>query len=243
MKPYEQLARMYDAHWGSFSEGYVPFLEMLREKHGLRMMSALDLGCGTASLIVKLAEETKRLVGLDASPEMLEVARKKCQGLGNVEFVLGDFRAFELDERFDLVLCCFDSLNYIEKPEELAQVFRCVQKHLTSRGFFVFDVVNEKHCLRDDGQAGHYELEGIPYTMSCRYDCRRRVRETVFTFAWGEERHRQIPIEQEDVVDAAEEAGLSVVDVFADLEGKPVDCQTVRHFFVLRKTEPDRRAG
>ncbi len=206
----------------------MPFLETLQQKHGLRMRSVLDLACGTASLVLKLAGEAPplsscpsaspedkglkplasragppageadatlrspygrststrdkrslradRIVGIDASPEMLRLAHRKCKELDNVELALGDFRSFDLGEHFDLVLCCFDSLNYIERPEELSDVFRCVERHLQPRGFFVFDVVNERHCLRDDGQAGHYEVAGVPYTFSCRYHPGARVR-------------------------------------------------------------------
>jgi len=65
-----------------------------------------DLGCGTGSLSVLLAEAGLEVIGVDASPAMLERARAKAQTLGvTVEFALGDAADPDLaDGLFDVVL-------------------------------------------------------------------------------------------------------------------------------------------
>jgi SAM-dependent methyltransferase len=53
--------------------------------------SVLDLGCGTGSLAVLLAEAGHRVRGLDASPAMLAAARTKGAAAGmRLDLVLGD---------------------------------------------------------------------------------------------------------------------------------------------------------
>lgn len=67
-------------------------LELLR-RHGLGPETTLvDLGCGTGLLAAAAASEARRVVGVDSSPAMLEVAR----GRGDtVEWVEAGFLTYE----------------------------------------------------------------------------------------------------------------------------------------------------
>ena len=55
-----------------------------------------------------------RLVGLDASPAMLRVAREKMPA---TEFVLGDMADVERHATFDVVACVVDTLNHLATLE------------------------------------------------------------------------------------------------------------------------------
>jgi len=64
----------------------------------------LDVGCGTAHIIKRLAKRCKNIlfIGLDISPAMMDMARDNIQGLTNVELVQGDglelpFKGSEFD--------------------------------------------------------------------------------------------------------------------------------------------------
>lgn len=66
-----------------------------------------DLGCGSGSLSVLLAEVGYDVSGLDLSDEMLTVARAKAEGAGvDVAFAQGDAASPDLEPgAFDAVLC------------------------------------------------------------------------------------------------------------------------------------------
>jgi 2-polyprenyl-3-methyl-5-hydroxy-6-metoxy-1,4-benzoquinol methylase len=66
-----------------------------------------DLGCGSGTLSVLLAEEGYVVQGLDLAPRMLEVARAKARRAGvAVDFVEGDASEPTLEAGgFDVVLC------------------------------------------------------------------------------------------------------------------------------------------
>lgn len=66
----------------------------------------LDMGCGTGSLSVLLAERGYAVTGLDLSPKMLAVAQDKAQAAGvMVDFGLGDAADPDLPPgSFDVVL-------------------------------------------------------------------------------------------------------------------------------------------
>ena len=62
-------------------------------RHGLRPDTVLvDVGCGTGLLAVAAASEARRVVGVDPSPAMLEVARRQSDA---VEWVEAGFLTYE----------------------------------------------------------------------------------------------------------------------------------------------------
>jgi len=54
--------------------------------------TVIDACCGTGQLAFKLAVQCDKVIGIDISPKMIEVANKKKNKLGmtNVEFLKGD---------------------------------------------------------------------------------------------------------------------------------------------------------
>ncbi|MFX4272024.1 class I SAM-dependent methyltransferase [Propionibacteriaceae bacterium Y1685] len=67
----------------------------------------IDLGCGTGSLAVLLAEEGHDVVGMDFSPRMVDAARAKSVRAGvSACFLVGDVSAPNLESAaYDVVLC------------------------------------------------------------------------------------------------------------------------------------------
>ena len=81
--------------------------------------------------------DVDRLTGLDRSPAMLERARAK---VPHARFVQGDMTTFELGERFDAVICVFDTLNHLARFEHWRALFARAAAHLHDGGLFAFDV-------------------------------------------------------------------------------------------------------
>src|SRR3954463_6999768 len=67
-------------------------IELLAPQPGERV---LDLGCGTGDLTAQLAERGARVIGLDASVEMVDEARRKHPTL---DFVVGDGQELPYDQ-------------------------------------------------------------------------------------------------------------------------------------------------
>lgn len=89
------------------------FYRDLADRVGAR--AVLDLGCGTGILTVTLARGGRRVVGVDPSESMLDVARHR-PGRDDVEWVLGDSREIP-DGPFDLAVITGNAVQHIPDPD------------------------------------------------------------------------------------------------------------------------------
>jgi SAM-dependent methyltransferase len=89
------------------------FDRALAEEVGAR--SVLDLGCGTGMLTVSLARPGRRVVGVDPSAAMLDVARARPGG-DAVEWIHGDSRAIPPGP-FDLAFLTGNVVQHIPDAE------------------------------------------------------------------------------------------------------------------------------
>jgi SAM-dependent methyltransferase len=105
----------------------------------------LELGCGTGRITMELAEEGKRITGLDISERMLERAAKKRSALfteerERVHLVQGDMAHFDLGEKFRLVLIPFRPFQHLLQVQQQLDCLDCVKKHLAPGGRLILDV-------------------------------------------------------------------------------------------------------
>jgi SAM-dependent methyltransferase len=75
-------------------------------------------------------------VGVDASPEMLRIARHR---LPKVRLVRADMRTFRLDRRFDVVSCLFSAIGHLETERDLAITFANFARHLDPGGVAIVE--------------------------------------------------------------------------------------------------------
>lgn len=86
--------------------------------------TVLDLGCGTGTLSVLLAEHGYDVTGLDSSLGMLDQARAKADSAGvDVNFVHGDAATPDRASRYD-VLICRHVLWALPDPEQVLRQWR-----------------------------------------------------------------------------------------------------------------------
>jgi YD repeat-containing protein len=199
------LAPIWDAFGELIVSDYASLLSAASKYYQHPIDSVLDLACGTGLLTRQIAVSRELVVGLDASPAMLAVARDRTEAK-NVQYAAGDFRSFRLQRTFDAAICGSESLNYVETPKELEAVFRCVQDHLCHGGLFFFDVLDEQDLLA----LNRWNLVGFTGGSTFKivhfYEPESRVDECRCVIGECIERHRRMPIEVADVLLAAQES-------------------------------------
>jgi ubiquinone/menaquinone biosynthesis C-methylase UbiE len=87
-----------------------------QQKYGGPFKRVLDVGCGTGYHTLRTAQFCQEIVGLDVSPESIELARRQAKELGltNVSFVCSDINHNTFPEQaFDCVIAYGDVIGHI----------------------------------------------------------------------------------------------------------------------------------
>ena len=115
--PYRSAARAYDLFYSEkdYAEE-AGAVVALAEQYSPGARSLLDVGCGTGVHLSHLASHYARVVGVDASAEMLGEARA---AFPEIPFHQGDMRTFALGDTFDVVTCLFSAVGYMTTVDDL----------------------------------------------------------------------------------------------------------------------------
>lgn len=129
------LARYYDAlvNWDRRLAREVPFLKRILP--GPRVLVA---ACGTGGHLPALAREGYEVLGIDADPEMVRLARSKG---GRVEHVRLE-ECSRLGANFDAVLCLGNVLPNLADPNQMELAISEMSKVLAPGGLFFTQNLN-----------------------------------------------------------------------------------------------------
>ena len=132
---YDLLARHYDAVTGDSSTETAFIDDIIKRGHG-HAVKLLEVACGTGELIAALAGRYQ-VSGLDISQSMLAVARKKLPE--GTPLYLADMSCFNLDVKFDAIICVYHGINHLLDFSAWESFFDCVYRHLNDGGVLIFD--------------------------------------------------------------------------------------------------------
>lgn len=103
---------LYDQKHAFIFEYGKGLLSILAPQAGERI---LDLGCGTGHLAQQIATSGAQVIGIDASPEMIEQASRAYPG---IEFRVADAREFSFPFQFDAVFSNA-ALHWVPEAEQV----------------------------------------------------------------------------------------------------------------------------
>jgi len=136
MKNYQFFSKVYDEIMGAeYQAIYEGIIKKQLKSKVIKNKLVLELGCGTGTIIRNLSMSNKTF-GIDISPEMIKVARKKDK---KTIYKTMDMASFKLPCLFDIVFCAFDSINHISGLSKWQKVFQSSRDHLKEDGIFIFD--------------------------------------------------------------------------------------------------------
>lgn len=137
MRLLESAPQRYDLGIRLLSLGHVGKVHRwIADKFAAEGLRVLDIGCGTGSLALALARRGAHVTGIDISPQMLDMARRKVEEARLGEAVtLVQMSAIDLDETFetgsfDLITSTlvFSELSDEEQAYVLCQCRRLLAK-------------------------------------------------------------------------------------------------------------------
>ncbi len=221
--------------------------------------SVLDLCCGNGRHMVHLRKRAGRLVGLDYSADLLQIAAQNLDVEGGesdpsdsadregsrqrptpLRLVRADMRFIPFENAFDVVVNFFTSFGYFLSPEENRQVVEGVSAALKPGGRFFIDYVNRAHVERtlvpeSTRNQGPYEIRERRWidAATCRVNKKTHVtREGALVAETGESVRLYT---QDEFRGLLAEGGLCMERVFGDYSGALFDETHPRMIVVGRK--------
>jgi SAM-dependent methyltransferase len=154
MCAYGPLAPVYDKFTGDVRyEDFADFYEARFKARGKTVRTLLDLGCGTGTLTALMAKRGYELIAVDASPDMLSLAREKLAALPDIIqplFLCQSMAELDLYGTVDAAVSCLDAINYLP-PAELPALFRLLHLFIEPDGLLIFDIHSPERLRALDG--------------------------------------------------------------------------------------------
>lgn len=158
---YAALARFYDLQHAAFTPDiplYTHFAADCRARLGDAPI--LEIGCGTGRVMFPLAQAGYRVVGVDESPQMLDIARQRLSAQPDLrcQLIHADARALVLAERSGLVFVALNTfLHNLTREYQLAML-AAARRHLLPGGLLIIDLPpNDELAYQPD--SGEYAFE------------------------------------------------------------------------------------
>ena len=240
---FEEVAPYYDTLMASVPYGrWVDYVERLLAIYHSPALRVLDLACGTGQVGVELRRRGYSALGADLSEPMVRACARQLPPLPAV--VMDATRLGLQPACLDLVVCLFDSLNYILDPEGLRRCFAEVHRALRPGKLFIFDM-NTPRALKIGlfSQKDLSATAALQYRWEAHWDGARQLCRVDMWFRWqgsGEPRefhetHYQHAYEEAEVRAWLTEAGFTLVESFEAYTFRPVTPLTDRMYFVAQK--------
>lgn len=157
---YEAEAPFYDYTWGDFDEDLRFYRRQLDGRSTI-----LDCMCGTGRVALALARAGCQVDGVDSSPGMLRMARRKLiqepsEVRRRVRLIKGDLRSAPLSPGHDAAIIAVNSYGLMPSRNDRVRALRQIRHALGPMGklFLALDTVSSYRRVR----------EGIPFLVTVR---------------------------------------------------------------------------
>lgn len=253
MNAYRSLARFYELEHADFKDDLAMYQGFARRWGS----PILELACGTGRVLMALAQTGHTVVGLDSSPTMLAMARRKIAALpfdvgARVTLAEADMRYVSLGERFALIIVALGSFMHLATPDDQVRTLTGARRCLATDGLLLIDLPNPipflltdpgrqltLHRQLTDPSTGHTILKFV----SSRFDHARQLQEVTLVYdELGEGavvRRTVLPLTQRyffryEMEWLLDKAGFVVEQVYGSYELEAYEESSERLIFVAR---------
>lgn len=261
--PYTESAAIYDdmmreVDYNSWAQYIIKLLKVAgveTRRSRIKGQRLCELGCGTGNLSFIMWKLGYDVTGVDISEKMITQAQSKmgrrtrtrssASSLyrNRANFVNHDMTTYSSTKQFDVMVCVYDSINYLSDKESVAKFLGNVSSNLKPGGVFIFDASLESNSLNDPSlfvQRGR--LNGIRYQRRSLYDKKAKIHTTEIRIKKDgrlfEEIHREQVFSLGTLRKLAEEKGFIEKLAAGDFTMFEADKNSERVHFVLLKPQP-----
>ena len=199
----------------------------------------MDIACGTGNFLNQSRRYSNNISGFDFCHNSILQARKKSL---DILLWVGDIRNFAIKNPVDVVVCLYDSINYVMSLNEISEILRCTYNALNNNGLFIFDICTENNSIKyfhdffDQNSGPDYS-----YTRHSLYDKTNKIHSNLFKINFHNadvifvEEHRQRIYYIKDLLDIINISPFDFISAFDDFSFKKASEKSIRVHFVLKK--------
>lgn len=186
--------------------------DIIKRSEGKKSRTLLDVGCGTGEHL-KYFSLGFNCTGLDINRRMIEIAKNK---VPEAKFKVANMIDFRLRSRFDVIVCLFGSIGYVQNFNNLAKALDNFHRHLNDTGLAIV----EPWVFKKDFKKGHtsldtYEDDELKFVRMARSRISRSMWLIYMHYLVGKkgeikyftEVHKMLALDYQDYVKAFEQAG------------------------------------
>lgn len=199
----------------------------------------LELAVGTGRLAIPIGLRGAEVVGVDASPKMLEQLARHDKN-GCVRTVLGNMVDVELHEEFDVVLLALNTLFVLPDQEDQIRTLATMRRHTAPEGRVVVEAYDPSPYHRMEGPTTVTYQLGADGLMidAVSTDPSQQTVVIVHSVLQGATIKKSIEISRyawpSELDLMARLAGLELVERYGDWSRAPYTAQSSRHVSVYR---------
>ena len=241
-QPYSKLATIYDfvMKHVNYTRWHTYILEACR-RYDVTPDRILEVACGTGTVTQLLSDQGHNVTGLDLCYGMLARAREK--NGASVPLAQGNMAALPFKGRFDLIICLYDSINYLLEKEEITAFLQDAAALVRPDGLLIFDICTEFNSLHyfldimdtDSGDDFYFERRS-------RYRKKDHIQENKFKLYLREgkklmkykEEHRQRIYQTDTIETLIDSTGKYTFESFDGFTFKAPTFNTTRIHYMLR---------
>jgi SAM-dependent methyltransferase len=187
----DYFARFYDLIYHQMRDGSDSdfFIDRIRQTKG----RILEVGVGTGRLFMKALESGADIYGIDISPAMLDILRKKLPPEYQKRINLQNIVDFKSDMKYDLIIAPFRVfMHLIEKNDQL-DALNNVYENLNPGGEFIFDTFIPDLKMLITGLENVIDFDGeyepgnrVRRSVSTKPDLINQIINITFRIEWNE---------------------------------------------------------
>ncbi len=243
---YEDFSRFYDLLTDNVEyEKRADYFCRLLSMCGINEGILLDLGCGTGSMSLAMAERGFDVIGVDSSVGMLNAAQQKMFASGRQMLLLNQsMEEIDLYGTVDCAICVLDGINHLDSENAVRATFEKVSLFMNRGGAFAFDVntiYKHKSILADNVFV--YEPDGVYCVWQNSYNADDGSVDISLDFFEEEdgvyyrsgENFTERAYGLDDIKSWLEQAGFEVIGIYDDLTFDAVKQNSERAVFLAKK--------
>ncbi len=243
---YDDFSRFYDLLTDNVEyEKRADYFCRLLSMCGINEGILLDLGCGTGSMSLAMAERGFDVIGVDSSIGMLNAAQQKMFARGKHMLLLNQsMEEIDLYGTVDCAICVLDGINHLKNEKAVKATFQKVSLFMNKGGAFAFDIntlYKHKFVLADNVFV--YEPDGVYCVWQNSFNEADGSVDISLDFFEEEdgayyrsgESFTERAYELNDIKAWLEDAGFEVIGIYDDLTLDDVKQNSERAVFLAKK--------